>query len=134
MPPYKAAFRGFLLFLLGVLALLISNTAAGLASRLAGSLALAASAVLCAVTQIACFNRFDMLHDKHLRKNILIIYYNICRRPCQERSPHFVAVFLYFLRFGAAHFVRIKFLSFSTAVILSAGAKRPHEARRAIVS
>ena len=50
------------LFLLLVLALLICNTTAGLASRLTGCLALAASAVLCTVAQVARFKRFDMLH------------------------------------------------------------------------
>ena len=43
-------------------ALLIGNAAAGLACRLAGSLALAASAVLCTVAQVARFKRFDMFH------------------------------------------------------------------------
>ena len=46
-----------------VLALLICDTAAGLASRLAGSLALAASAVLCAVAQVTSFDRLDMFHS-----------------------------------------------------------------------
>ena len=55
-----------LLALLGALALLIRNTAAGLASGLARGLALAATALLCAFTQIASFDGFDMLHDKHL--------------------------------------------------------------------
>ena len=58
-----------LLAFLLVLALLICNTTAGLASGLAGGLALAASAVLSAVAEIASFDGFDMLHDKHLRKN-----------------------------------------------------------------
>ena len=52
---------GLLGFLLA-LALLVSNTAAGLASRLAGSLALAATAVLCAVAQITGLDSLDMLH------------------------------------------------------------------------
>ena len=46
-----------------LLALLIGDTAAGLAGRLAGSLALAATAVLSAVAQIAGLNSFDMLHN-----------------------------------------------------------------------
>jgi hypothetical protein len=52
-----------LLALLGVLTLLVCNAAAGLASRLAGSLALAAAAVLSTVTQITSLNSLDMLHD-----------------------------------------------------------------------
>ena len=48
--------------LLGALALLISDAAAGLASGLARSLALAATAVLCAVARIASFDSFDMFH------------------------------------------------------------------------
>ena len=64
MPPYKAAFRGFLLFLLGVLALLISNTATGLASRLAGSLALAAATVLSALTQVTSLKSLNSFHDR----------------------------------------------------------------------
>ena len=58
-----------LLAFLGALALLIGNTAAGLASGLARSLALAAAAVLCALAQIAGFNRLDMFHDGNLRIN-----------------------------------------------------------------
>ena len=48
--------------LLLALALLISNTAAGLASRLARGLALAASAVLSALAKILCFNSLDVFH------------------------------------------------------------------------
>ena len=48
---------------LGVLALLVSDTAAGLASRLARGLALAATAVLCALAQVASFNGLNMLHN-----------------------------------------------------------------------
>ena len=44
------------------LALLVSNAAAGLASRLAGSLALAASAVLCALAKVSSLDSLDMLH------------------------------------------------------------------------
>ena len=50
------------LVLLCVLALLICNTAAGLASRLAGSLALAASAVLCALTKVLGVQSLNMFH------------------------------------------------------------------------
>ena len=47
-----AAIFSVLLFRLGVLALLVGDAAAGLAGRLAGSLALAASAVSSAVAEI----------------------------------------------------------------------------------
>ena len=65
MPPEAAAF-----FVLQLLALagLISDTAAGLAGRLAGSLALTAATVLSAVAQVASFNGNDMLHGKYLHK------------------------------------------------------------------
>ena len=49
--------------LCSVFALLVSNSAAGLASGLAGCLAFAAAAVLCAFAEIASFDSFDMLHD-----------------------------------------------------------------------
>ena len=52
-----------LAFLLG-LALLVSNAAAGLASRLAGGLAFAASAVLCALAKILGFDSLNVLHNK----------------------------------------------------------------------
>ena len=54
------------LLALSVLALLIGDTAAGLASGLAGSLALAAAAVLRALAQIAGLNGLDMLHNSNL--------------------------------------------------------------------
>ena len=50
------------------LAGLVGDAAAGLASRLAGSLALTAAAVLSAVAQIASLNGNDMLHGKYLHK------------------------------------------------------------------
>ena len=64
-PPPQAITKNELL----VLALLICDAAAGLASGLARSLALAAAAVLCAVAQITSFNGFDMLHCDLLRNN-----------------------------------------------------------------
>ena len=57
-----------LLALLCVLALLVSDAAACLASRLARGLAFAASAVLCAVAEITSFESLDMLHFSILRK------------------------------------------------------------------
>ena len=74
MPPHSAAFRYVqLLAFLRALAMLIGNTAAGLASRLAGSLAFAATAILRALTQIAGFNGLDMLHDSNLHIKIFLL-------------------------------------------------------------
>ena len=75
MPPHGGIFnapkrRKLLAFL--VLALLISYAAAGLASRLAGSLALAAAAVLSAVAQILGLQSLDVLH-KEVPPNCLIL-------------------------------------------------------------
>ena len=58
--------RQLLAFLLGAFALLVSDTTAGLASGLAGSLAFAAAAVLLAFAEIAGLNGLDVLHNKHL--------------------------------------------------------------------
>ena len=62
MPPFCGGI--FISLLALVLALLVSDAAAGLASRLAGSLALAASAVLCAVAKVAGFESLDMFHNE----------------------------------------------------------------------
>ena len=71
-----------LLALLGALALLVRDTAAGLASGLAGSLALAAAALLCALAQIAGLDGLDVLHDGYLHKNSTA-YYNTYSCRCQ---------------------------------------------------
>ena len=64
MPPGSAAFGGMqLLALLGALALLVCNAAAGLASRLAGGLALAATTVLSTVTKVTSFNSLNVFHS-----------------------------------------------------------------------
>ena len=60
MPPEKAAFLLLLAFL--ILALLISYAAAGLASRLARGLALAAAAVLRACAKVAGLKSLNVLH------------------------------------------------------------------------
>ena len=69
MPIKNAALTGGI-FRLQLLALagLVGNAAAGLASRLAGSLALTAAAVLGAVAQIAGLDGNDMLHGNYLHK------------------------------------------------------------------
>ena len=58
--------RSLLAFLL-VFAGLIGDAAAGLASGLAGSLALAAAAVLGALAQVTGNQSLDMLHDVSLQ-------------------------------------------------------------------
>ena len=58
--------RGQNLLLVLVFALLVSNTARGLASRLAGCLAFAAAAVLNALCQVTSSKCLDSLHDKNL--------------------------------------------------------------------
>ena len=64
MPPLTAALSFLvLLALLGAFALLICDTAAGLAGGLAGSLAFAAAAVLGAVAQVTGFDGLDMFHS-----------------------------------------------------------------------
>ncbi len=52
-----------LLAFLSALALLICNTAAGLASRLARGLALAAAAVFSAVAEVASLDSLDVFHS-----------------------------------------------------------------------
>ena len=60
----RISYLQLLLLLLLALALLICNAAARLARRLAGSLAFAAAAVLCALAEAASFDGLDMTHDK----------------------------------------------------------------------
>ena len=56
-----------------ILALLVCDAAAGLASGLARGLALTAAAVLCAFAKVASFDGFDMLHDDYLQNMIYCI-------------------------------------------------------------
>ena len=62
MPPDSAAFYYLQLLAFLAFTLLVSNTAAGLASGLAGSLAFAAAAVLSAFAQITGFDGLNMFH------------------------------------------------------------------------
>ena len=62
-----------LLALLSALALLVCDTAAGLAGRLAGSLALTAAAVLGALTQVTGLNGLDVLHGFTFHLKFLLI-------------------------------------------------------------
>ena len=66
MPPVKPAAFYVCNLLAGILALLVCNAAAGLASGLAGSLALAATAVLGALAKIAGVDGLDMFHNSNL--------------------------------------------------------------------
>ena len=64
MPPESAAFPGMqLLAFLSALALLVCNAAAGLASRLAGGLALAAAAVYEAGVEVSGIEGVDSVHN-----------------------------------------------------------------------
>ena len=72
MPPESAAFQYVQLLAFRALALLICDAAAGLASRLAGSLAFAATAILRALTQIAGLDGLDVFHSSNLHKNVLL--------------------------------------------------------------
>ena len=65
MPPDGGIHKASLLSV--ILALLVSDTAAGLASGLARGLALAATAVLCAVAKVTSLDGLDMLHGSNLR-------------------------------------------------------------------
>ena len=65
--------------LLSVLALLVSDTAAGLASRLARGLAFAATAVLCAFAKITSFDGLDMFHSR--------------KPPSNKFTPYIIAHF-----------------------------------------
>ena len=87
MPPGSAAFRGMqLLALLGALALLVGDATAGLAGRLAGSLALAAAAVLRAVAQVAGFDGLNMSHCDYLQ--IIDMEYYIAFGPQSQYAKH----------------------------------------------
>ena len=65
MPPERGGIIVSSTRLLGflVFAGLIGNTAAGLAGRLAGSLALAAAALLGALAKVTSLDGIDVLHD-----------------------------------------------------------------------
>ena len=87
MPPKPAAFRYVQLL---ILAGLVGNAAAGLAGRLAGSLAFAATAILRAITQIAGLDGLNMFHGYNLHKNVL---FNVITFPgqCQHAGEIFTA-------------------------------------------
>jgi hypothetical protein len=78
MPPNRRHFSERKLFLC-VLALLVSNTAAGFASRLARGLAFAATAVLCAFAKVASFDSLDMFHNR--------------KPPSSKFTPYIIAHF-----------------------------------------
>ena len=82
-----AAFSQKISLLILVLALLVCDAAAGLASRLAGGLALAAAAVLGALAQIAGFDGLNMLHGIFLLIFILFIKFTMVRGKCQWDFP-----------------------------------------------
>ena len=65
------------LVLLCVFALLVCDATAGLASRLARSLAFATAAVLCALAKVTGFQCFDVLHKIASIKILIFIDYNM---------------------------------------------------------
>ena len=67
--------------LLLVFALLISNTARGLASRLARGLAFAASAVLCTLAKVLCIKCLNTLHKIYPPINIDLYCNYITQQP-----------------------------------------------------
>jgi hypothetical protein len=78
-----------LLFL--VLALLVGDTAAGLARGLAGRLAFAAAAVLRALAQITGVQGLNMFHDHNPPSKDFILYF-ITHPVCASmRAPFFFA-------------------------------------------
>ena len=62
MPPFATAAFPYVQLLFLVLALLIGDTAAGLASRLAGSLALTAATFFCAFAEVTGLDGLNSLH------------------------------------------------------------------------
>ena len=97
MPPESAAFQYVQLLALRALALLICDTAAGLAGRLAGSLAFATTAILSALTQIAGLNGLDVFHSSNLHKNFPIECYHIRRSKSTHGkiySPSFGSIYM----------------------------------------
>ena len=78
----KNAARGERHFVLQLLflafALLVCDTAAGLACGLAGSLAFAAAAVLCGLAKILGSESLDVLHEYVLQK---FVFYSITHFP-----------------------------------------------------
>ncbi len=89
MPPRGRHFPTNLFFFSFVFALLVSDAAAGLACGLAGGLAFAASAVLCAFAEVTGFDSFDMFHFGCLRYLLISINYT----PLKVLSQHFILNF-----------------------------------------
>ena len=77
--------------LLCVLALLVSDAAACLASRLARGLAFAASTVLCALAKALGFNSLDVLHNyslqnKYFNKEIISQLYSLVKTTFEKTT------------------------------------------------
>ena len=88
MPPIRRHFQEARLLALGVLALLVSDTAAGLASRLARGLALTAATVFCAFAKVAGRNSLDVFHDGYLHKNSTAYYIIKTSEACRVRRAY----------------------------------------------
>ena len=76
------------LFLLA-LALLVGNAAAGLAGRLAGSLAFAAAALFGALAKITGIQSLNMLHNNLLRAQISTVILSYLAVPRQSERIFF---------------------------------------------
>ena len=86
---------GIFLFRLLALALLICNTAAGLASRLAGGLALAATAVLCALAKVLGVQSLNVFHILKSSDSKFLLYFFIflcclVEQPCKFQKVVFL--------------------------------------------
>ena len=85
MPPAAA----FLQFQLLIFALLIGNTAAGLAGRLAGGLALTAAAILGAFAQVAGLKGLDVFHNFTFYNIFKWYYFITLLFSCQSYFSYF---------------------------------------------
>ncbi len=81
--------HGLLVFLLCVFALLVCNTAAGLASGLTRSLAFAAATLLSAFAKILCNEGFDTLHYSAILRFELILIDYITKESISQSNCKF---------------------------------------------
>ena len=76
-------------YLLGALALLVGNAAAGLAGRLTGGLAFAAAALLGAFAEVTGFKGLNSLHGRisiSYKQNFLRTLPPLCETPPQDKK------------------------------------------------
>ena len=106
-----------LLAFLSALALLVCDTAAGLAGGLAGGLALAAATVLGAVAQIAGLNGLDMFHNFTFYINFKYFYFITMQFVCQSHFSYFSHLSLY-VTITDTNAFRVRIRSVNTTVAL----------------